>query len=283
MGDRPSASSCWYCSTLCHRAPLVASAARARHPVPLARTPCTHGIRTREESSRARHAPRLAADVLALVVASFLGEPSVDSSVGFAVPREHEVATCSCREFPAMLRRLRLSAVAITGDLWSAIALVFGEFKGLSNRPSAPKAHQVTVFLSCHHCGKIPWLRPLFSTAGSVDSQACRGRRVRRRTPHTRPWMGAGAVSPWAPPVRSSRTSANRAPRVWARWAQASASGDSGNRGPTQPRARSRSRGRLRGTRAVEPRRHPRMSPRTGPAPPATGAAPPGPGTVLPA
>ncbi|MET7780519.1 hypothetical protein ABZT28_33105 [Streptomyces sp. NPDC005388] len=104
--------------------------------------------------------PPLAADVLALVVASFLGEPSVDSSVGFeeahAVPREHEVATCSCRELPAMLRRLRLSAVAITGDLWSAIALVFGELKGLSNRPSAPKAHQVTVFLSCHHCGKIP-------------------------------------------------------------------------------------------------------------------------------
>lgn len=69
-----------------------------------------------------------------------------------------------------MLRRLRLSAVAITGDLWGAIALVFGELKELSNRPSAPKAHQVTVFLR-----QLPplWQGPL--TAPPL--QHCRERR----------------------------------------------------------------------------------------------------------
>lgn len=99
--------------------------------------PCTHGIRTREESPRSRHARRLAAGVLALAVASFPGEPSVDSSVGFeeahATPREHEVEIVSRHlqlpgDLPAtLLWRLRRSAVAIHATLWGAFALVFGE------------------------------------------------------------------------------------------------------------------------------------------------------------
>ncbi|MFD5063526.1 MULTISPECIES: hypothetical protein [unclassified Streptomyces] len=82
-----------------------------------------HGIRTREESPRSRHARRLAAGVLALVVASFLGEPSVDSSVG-----SEEAHAALPGDLPAtLLWRLRLSAGAIHATLWGAFALVFGE------------------------------------------------------------------------------------------------------------------------------------------------------------
>lgn len=166
--------------------------------------PCTHGIRTREESPRSRHARRLAAGVLALVVASFPGEPSVDSSVGFeevhAAPREHEVEieiVSRHLQLPGdlpvtLLWRLRLSTVAIHATLWGAFALVFGELAQRALEPPlrpesalgdgfpAPADASPVVDPPgtcpgpCHPRGTgppIPWTRPLFGTARSADRQ----------------------------------------------------------------------------------------------------------------